>query len=117
MEVKNIKPHYRNNTFKNNKNVNFIIVKNLRRPVAVNIRNYIPLLKKHNLLESGDSNTNVNLIIIQNVITEDVLKAGVKIKELPNEDSSGYNVVKRIFNKNINFIVVRNVIPIKKYCD
>lgn len=97
-----------------NKNLNFVMVKNIDDHEPIDFEDYVSKLKNKILLDNiSPFNKNVNFILIVNIVSH----TEVNIEPTPTLMSlieSGETIIQSE-NTNINLIIVKNIIPLWEF--
>lgn len=93
------------------KNINIVIIKNVNDAYEANSNDYLNLIKDNNILKPDYTNLNINIIIIQNIISS-TKKTKLK-NEVENIPIKEEDLVLETGNNNINLMVIKNMIPLQ----
>lgn len=92
------------------KNINIVIIKNVNDDYEANSNDYLNLIKDNNILKPDYTNLNINIIIIQNIISSSKkTELKNKVENIPIKEE---DIVLETGNNNINLMVIKNMIPL-----
>lgn len=92
------------------KNINLVIIKNINDDYEANSNDYLKLIKDNNILKPDYINLNINIIIIQNIMSSSKkTELKNKVESIPIKDE---DLVLETGNNNINLMVIKNIIPL-----
>lgn len=92
------------------KNINIVIIKNVNDDYEANSNDYLNLIKDNNILNPDYTNLNINIIIIQNIISSSKkTELKNKVENIPIKEE---DIVLETGNNNINLMVIKNMIPL-----
>lgn len=111
MNKSNINTSSNENASSKDKNINIVIIKNVNDYYEANSNDYLNLIKDNNILKPDYVNLNINIIIIQNVISSSKnTELKNKVENIPIKEE---DLVLETGNNNINLMVIKNMIPLQ----
>lgn len=94
-----------------NRNINFVIIKNITENETINLNDYLDIIKSDTSVNSDLVNKNINIIIIENIQCFENIEPKVTIND--KQIKLG-EIVSQDNNLNIDFIVIKNIINATK---
>lgn len=92
------------------KNINIVIFKNIKEDCEVNYSDYLNLIKDNNILKPDYTNININIIIVENIISNEEIKLQNKVENISLEEEE---LLLQTGNNNINLMIIKNIIPLQ----
>jgi hypothetical protein len=93
-----------------NRNINFVIIKNISEDETIDLYNYLKLLK-NDIHVSNLGNKNLNIIFIENI---ECFEDKEPIVTIDNNPVKSGEIITQDDNSNINFITIKNIIGTSK---
>ncbi len=105
----NTSPYEKTNS--KDKNINIVIIKNIKEDCEVNYNDYLNLIKDSNILKPDYTNMNINIILVENIISNEEIKLQNKVENIPLEEEE--ELLLQTGNNNINLMIIKNIIPLQ----